>query len=86
MGDVKMDKHIIAGVHIVDREAHASTVQEVFTRYGSHINTRLGLHDSINPANGLILLEMVDSPETCKMIEELDAIAGVECQTMVFEH
>jgi len=81
-----MDKHIIAGVHIVDREAHAPKVQELFTEYGALINTRLGLHDSINPSNGLILLEMVDTPETTRMIGDLKAIDGVDCQTMMFEH
>lgn len=81
-----MDKHIITGVHIVDREAHAPMVQEVFTKYGTQINTRLGLHDSINASNGLILLEMIDSPQTQQMIKELSAFDGVDCQTMMFEH
>jgi hypothetical protein len=81
-----MDKHVIVGVHIVDREAHAATVQGIFTKYGAQINTRLGLHDSINSANGLILLELIDTPETCQMIEELEAKEGIDCQSMVFEH
>ncbi len=81
-----MDKHIIVGVHIVDREAHAPKVQEVFTKYGAQINTRLGLHDTINSSNGLILLEMADTPETCRMIEQIEAMDDVDCQTMVFEH
>ncbi len=81
-----MDKHIIVGVHIVDREAHAPMVQEVFTKHGTQITTRLGLHDRINSSNGLILLEMTDTPETCQMIEDIKAIDGVDCQTMVFEH
>ena len=81
-----MDKHIIVGVHIVDREAHAVQVQEVFTRFGSQIRTRLGLHDDICPANGLILLEMADTPETRLMIKEVEAIDGVDCKTIIFEH
>jgi hypothetical protein len=81
-----MDQHIIAGVHIVNREAHAPRVQELFTKYGAQINTRLGLHDSINSSNGLILLEMADTPETRQLIEEIGAIDGVDCQTMMFEH
>ena len=81
-----MDKHIITGVHIVDREAHASKVQEVFTKYGSQINTRLGLHDTINSSNGLILLEMADTPKAYQMIKDIEAIDGVDCQTMIFEH
>ena len=81
-----MDKHVIVGVHIMDREAHAPTVQLIFTKYGAQINTRLGLHDSINPANGLILLELTDTSETCQMIEALQAMEGIDCQTLVFEH
>jgi len=81
-----MDKHIIVGVHIVNRQAHAEPVQHVFTKYGAQIRTRLGLHDEVCPANGLILLEMHDTPETCQMIEEVSAIDGVDVQTMVFEH
>ena len=81
-----MDKHIITGIHIVDREAHAPKVQEVFTKYGSHIKTRLGLHDDVCPLNGLILLEMSDEPEAWKIIEEIEKIEGVDCQSMIFEH
>ncbi len=81
-----MDKHIIVGVHIVDREAHAPVVQEIFTRFGAHIRTRLGLHDDVCPSNGLILLEMADTPETCQMIDAVDAINGVDVKQMVFRH
>jgi len=81
-----MDKHIIVGIHIVNREAHAPKVQEVFTKYGIQIKTRLGLHDDVCPSNGLILLEMADTPETCQMIEAVGAIEGVDCKTMLFAH
>lgn len=81
-----MDKHIIVGVHIVDREMHAVKVQEIFTKNGLQIKTRLGLHDDICASNGLILLEMEDTPETCRMIDELGLIEGVDCKTMEFSH
>jgi hypothetical protein len=81
-----MDKHIIVGVHIVNREERAVGVQEVFTQYGAQIKTRLGLHDDICPANGLILLEMTDTSEAREMIKTVGAIQGVECQTMEFRH
>jgi len=81
-----MDKHIIVGVHIVDREAHAVEVQRVFTQYGSQIKTRLGLHDDICPTNGLILLEMTDSPETVEMISALSTMGGVDVEQMEFAH
>ena len=81
-----MDKHIIVGVHIAQREVHAVVVQQVFTEYGKQIGTRLGLHDTVCASNGLVLLEMLDTPETCKMIDALSAIEGVDVQTMVFAH
>lgn len=81
-----MEKHIIVGVHIVDRETHALKVQELFTTFGAQIKTRLGLHDDICPSNGLILLEMTDSEETKRMVEAVQMIEGVDCQTMLFGH
>ncbi|MDH3981940.1 MAG: hypothetical protein OES84_03460 [Kiritimatiellaceae bacterium] len=81
-----MDKHIIVGVHIVDREAHAVKVQAVFTQYGAQIKTRLGMHDDICSSNGLILLEMADTAEASQMIEAVEAIDGVDCKTMIFAH
>lgn len=81
-----MDKHIVVGVHIIDREKNALSVQEILTGFGSEIKTRLGLHDDICPENGLILLEMADTPETCTMISQLEAIKGVDCKSMIFDH
>lgn len=84
-----MDKHIIVGVHIVDREKHAEAVQQIFTKYGSQIKTRLGLHDvheSVSSSTGMILLEMLDTAETCQMITELQSFDGVDTQSMVFKH
>jgi hypothetical protein len=85
-----MDKHIILGVHITDRLERAGDVQEVFSTFGCHIKTRLGLHevsDNECSPNGLILLEMIGPEE---MVEEceaaLAAIDGVEVQKMVFDH
>lgn len=81
-----MDKHIVVGMHIVDREQHAPQVQQIFTKYGAQIRTRLGLHDDVCPANGLILLEMSDTTETFEMIAAVEAIEGVDIARMVFEH
>ena len=84
-----MDKHIIVGVHVIDRTAHAVTVQRIFTEYGCQIKTRIGLHDvheAYCAPNGLILLEMLDTPETCQMIDQLQRVEGIDAQTMIFEH
>jgi len=84
-----MEKHIIVGVHITGRTEHALPVQQIFTAYGCQIKTRIGLHDvheDFCSPNGLIILEMLDQPETGAMIETLQRLAGVDVQTMLFEH
>jgi len=54
-----MNDHRIVGIHITDRATHAGEVQQILTKYGKNIRTRLGLHevevDSASP-NGLILI------------------------------
>ena len=84
-----MDKHIIVGIHVVDRNAHAVTVQRLLTEYGCQIKTRIGLHDvheNYCSPNGLILLEMLDTPETCKLVDAIQDVEGVDVQTMTFSH
>lgn len=82
-----MDQHIIVGVHIMEREKYAESVQQVFTKYGTQIKTRLGLHDiheGFSSSSGLILLEMLDTAESQQMIAELEALDGVDTQKMIF--
>jgi tRNA(Ser,Leu) C12 N-acetylase TAN1 len=85
-----MDKHIVVGVHITERVKHATEVQQVFTKFGCQIRTRLGLHQAeknLCSPNGLILLEMVDDDaKVAELKQELTVIEGVEVQTMVFSH
>ena len=85
-----MDKHIIVGVHITERAKHAGEVQNIFTKYGCSIRTRLGLHEAdakVCSPNGLILLEMTDDDAVvAEMTAGLTALDGVEVQQMVFDH
>ena len=85
-----MDKHILVGVHITARAEHAGQVQQVLTKYGCSIRTRLGLHEAdagLCSPNGLILLEMTeDEPAAAEMVAELKSINGIEVQQMVFDH
>jgi len=85
-----MPKHVIVGVHITNRVKRAIEVQHLLTDFGCSIRTRLGLHDASAEAcapSGMILLEMVDDAEQCKlMLERLAEIEGVDVQKMVFEH
>jgi hypothetical protein len=85
-----MTKHTILGVHITDRLKEAQEVQKLLTTYGTHIKTRLGLHEVANVGpgpNGLLLLEM-EGPESAvkALTDKLTALAGVEVKSMVFEH
>ena len=86
-----MTRHIILGVHITNRMKNILDVQKIFTEYGSHIKTRLGLHElddkEVGAPKGLIILEMVCNDGSCdEMMKKLQALEGVECQRMVFEH
>ena len=84
-----MDKHIILGVHIIDRTNRAVTVQSILTEFGCQIKTRIGLHDvheGFCSPSGLVLLEAIDMPETYEMIEKLQALDGVDLQKMEFAH
>lgn len=82
--------HFILGVHITDRLKDAATVQRLLTEYGTHIKTRLGLHE-VEPGSaspqGLVLLEVVGDAPVCEgLAAKLNAIEGVEVQQMVFTH
>lgn len=85
-----MDRHLILGVHVTDRLDNAANVQQLFTEYGCHIKTRLGLHEA-GPAgcgpNGLILLELYGQEGISdELVDKLNAITGVEAKKMVFDH
>ena len=84
------DRHLIYGVHITDRLRHATTVQEVLTRGGKYIKTRLGLHEiegNQSSPNGLLILEMTGPEEDCdKIADDLNAVEGVEVKKIVFDH
>lgn len=86
---VKHD-HLILGIHVTDRMKRAQEVQKLFSAYGQHIRTRLGLHqvyeDRCVPG-GIILLEMVGDRKRCEeLAEKLRAIEGVEVKKMAFTH
>lgn len=79
---------IIMGIQIGDREADAVKVQELLTKHGCIIKTRLGLHEAGNlcSSKGLVILEFIsgkdEEVETLK--KELSAIEDISVDTMVF--
>jgi len=89
MSKTKSD-HIIMAIHITDRVKQASLVQDVLTRYGGSIKTRIGLHEASETkasTNGLILVEFVGTPKKSeKMLTALNEITGVEAKSIIFQH
>ncbi|MDG5814201.1 hypothetical protein QA601_03860 [Chitinispirillales bacterium ANBcel5] len=83
-------KHYIVGVHITDRVKHVPDVQDIFTKFGCFIKTRVGIHDTSDNAcspNGLVLIELLgDDGKFGEFTDALCKIEGVEVKHMVFDH
>ncbi len=83
-----MKKIVILGINITDKVKEILKVQDVLTKFGCSIKTRLGLHDFGNDecsSNGLILLELTgETDEMTKLENELLKIEGLEVQKMTF--
>lgn len=79
---------IIYGIEIGDREKDALKVQELLTKYGCIIKTRLGLHEAGNlcSSKGLIILEFINGneKEVDKLEEELKKCNSVKIGRMQF--
>lgn len=73
----------IIGICLKNRTQEAAGLQDILTRYGCSIKTRIGLHDVAEgqcAAGGIILLEVISKEE--EMIKELSSKFDV--QTMRF--
>ncbi len=83
----KGKEHII-GIRIHDRHKEAGHVQEILTRYGCSITTRLGLHEAGNgdcSSEGLILLRLIpDDEEARLLLKALGEVKGIAVKEMVF--
>jgi len=82
--------HVILGIHLDDRIKEAGEVQNLLTKYGCNIKSRIGLHDvdeNFCAGYGLILLEMIGGQEIIQEFEgKLLTIEGVEVKRMTFDH
>lgn len=77
----------IIGIKINNRLENAIAVQEILTKYGCIIKTRIGLHEEINgqcSPRGLILLEVIDDAAGIDIANELCDIDEIEIQQMRF--
>lgn len=80
---------IIMGIQIGDREQEAVKVQELLTKYGCTIKTRLGLHESAEnlcSSRGLILIEFIQGKEeeVQALENELSTLSSVIVRQMTF--
>ena len=69
-------------IKLEPRISTAPAVQEVLTKYGCIIHTRLGLHEATKDScsnSGLIVLNLMtdEEEEIIKLKEELDNLKGV---------
>ncbi|KAL0237634.1 hypothetical protein PCE1_001028 [Barthelona sp. PCE] len=78
------------GIHIADRKKSVPAVNEVLSKSGCAINTRVGLHSNEDGAcspSGVILLSLDDTKQSliAKAFSKLNRIKGVEVQLMTFD-
>lgn len=80
---------IIMGIKLEERIQSATKVQELLSKYGCEISTRIGLHvasaEACSP-QGLIVLEFIDDAEdsVAEFEEELSKIDNLVIQKMIF--
>ena len=78
----------VLGVYVSDRMQKAALVQEILTKFGCSIKTRLGLHETEGEdysKAGLMILELSGDPtEFMKLENELLRVDGLEVKKMIF--
>lgn len=81
---------VIMGIQLQQRVETATAVQNLLTKYGCSIQTRLGVHQASDDAcsqRGLIILEFIDQAdkEIAALETELNAIGSVIVKKMEFK-
>jgi hypothetical protein len=84
-----MANKIVLGIMIPNRVENAPQVQQLLTKFGCNIKTRLGLHEVNEKTcsiSGLIILELFGDETECIGLEkQLRTIKGIQVQKMLFE-
>ncbi len=80
---------IIMGIQIDDRDSDAVKVQELLTKHGCTIKTRLGIHEAASnvcSSSGLVLLEFLNGceDEVKELESELLKLKNISVQKMIF--
>lgn len=83
-----MEEIRIYGIHIPEREKASVEVQDILTRYGCSVKTRLGLHLSTEDGKsqgGLLILELCGTREESDRLKQaLQQIDGITLKSMEF--
>jgi hypothetical protein len=83
-----MEQLVILGILVQDRNKLPLRLQDIFSKYGCCIKTRLGLNELDIPGTGsagLIILELMgDSAECTRLENEILALEGVKVRKMLF--
>ena len=83
-----MENTRILGIAISNRQEASIKVQNLLTKFGCSIKTRLGLHEVSNSecsTSGLVLLELTgEQGEAEKLEQELRKIEGIQVNKMDF--
>jgi hypothetical protein len=80
---------IIVGISVNHRAGSAKEVQDILSKYGCIIKTRLGLHEAGSDCSdeGLILLEMIEQKDQVAVeyfLEELGRLDDIKVKRMDF--
>lgn len=78
----------IMAIKINDRPDHATNVQEILTKYGCNIKTRVGFHDVSEDQcsmDGLVMLQLFGKEKDIQaLFDELDTVEGVKVKFIDF--
>ena len=77
---------MIIGLKLSNRISTSPVFQNIISKYGCIINTRIGLHSNcsrICSSYGIILLEIVDNSNVIPLKKELLDIDGITLDTLI---
>ena len=79
-----MSSYYIIGIRVDNRVANAVKLQEVLTKDGCNIKTRLGLHDTSGDecaTDGIVILQPYgEENEVKSMVEDLNSLEGIKAR------
>jgi hypothetical protein len=84
-----MEKTTILGILLKKRNITSTVFQEILSKHGCKIKTRIGIHNASDHAcspDGVILLDVIGEDAEIQALEnDLKSIDGADIQKMVFE-